>query len=261
VGSWRLSKQCFQVTVVNEWMSRQANAKHPGQPLWTPHTRLHPHSKKTVWVPHWERYCSVDVCTFPTFSLTVFKEWTSCPANAKHPGQPLWILCTRLHPSKKTVWVPHWERDCSADVCAFPTWEKDVSSGTKRLVGEGEMTTLGPVHLDLLATTSARRARSANSTFRWAFYWRHASFVGIYSGVLLRGDEFELACSHRHRHLHCWAKHLAKIIVCTGHAIGRVSRVRGLSCVLHLRVYWEDETFGWITAWSMPKRDSRLISR
>ena len=42
----------------------------------------------------------------------------------------------------------------------------------------GEMTTLGPVHLDLLATTSASSLRSENSTFGWDFSCLHASSQG-----------------------------------------------------------------------------------
>ena len=46
----------------------------------------------------------------------------------------------------------------------------------------GEMITVGPVHFDLRATTSASKERSANVTFGWDLSWRQASFVGIVSG-------------------------------------------------------------------------------
>jgi hypothetical protein len=51
--------------------------------------------------------------------------------------------------------------------------------------GGGEMTTVGPVHFDLRATTSASRVKSANDTFGCDFNCRQASLVGIVSGESL----------------------------------------------------------------------------
>ena len=47
--------------------------------------------------------------------------------------------------------------------------------------GGGEMTTVGPVHFDLRATTSANRVKSAKDTFGCDFNCRQASLVGMVS--------------------------------------------------------------------------------
>ena len=48
--------------------------------------------------------------------------------------------------------------------------------------GAGEITTVGPVHFDLRATTSASRFRSANDALGWSLIVFQASFVGIVFG-------------------------------------------------------------------------------
>jgi hypothetical protein len=50
--------------------------------------------------------------------------------------------------------------------------------------GGGEITTVGPAHFDLRATTSANRVRSAKDTFGCDFNWRQASLVGMVSAGL-----------------------------------------------------------------------------
>ena len=58
------------------------------------------------------------------------------------------------------------------------------------------MTTVGPVHFDLRATTSANRVKSAKDTFGCDFNCRQASLVGIVSaGLPPFWDRFEFECN------------------------------------------------------------------
>ena len=58
--------------------------------------------------------------------------------------------------------------------------------------GAGDTVIRGPRHLDRLETTSARRDKSANSTFGWALSLLHASSVGISSEFSCEDDAPEL---------------------------------------------------------------------
>ena len=66
---------------------------------------------------------------------------------------------------------------------SFEAIGEEVLSGVIE-PGGGEMTTVGPVHFDLRATTSANSVRSAKDTFGCDFNCRHASLVGMVSAGL-----------------------------------------------------------------------------
>ena len=74
----------------------------------------------------------------------------------------------------------------------------DGLSGVSEPSG-GEMTTVGPVHFDLRATTSANNVKSAKDTLGCDFNCRQASLVGIVSAVSTHSswDAFGWALSGR----------------------------------------------------------------